>query len=78
MRIGDVVVGLKRARQALPSWFCIPASEERDAFPKYAERRGRPAVRTFAAYCGAPPGVRCRCGAQLSGHDPGDEDPRSP
>ena len=24
-------------------------------------------------YCVAPRGIRCRCGAQLHGHDPGDE-----
>jgi len=33
-----------------------------------------PPRRVYGAYCGAPPGIRCRCGAQLAGHDPGDED----
>lgn len=28
--------------------------------------------------CSAPPGIRCRCGSQLDGHDPGDEDPIRP
>jgi hypothetical protein len=29
--------------------------------------------RVIGPYCGAPLGVRCSCGAQLHGHDPGDE-----
>lgn len=49
-----------------PRWFCMPATVE-----EATEFRPR---RVYAAYCGAPPGIRCRCGAQLAGHDPGDED----
>lgn len=47
------------------AWFCIPATVE-----EATEFRPR---RVGGASCGAPPGVRCRCGAQREGHDPGDE-----
>lgn len=48
-----------------PRWFCMPQTVE-----EATEFRPR---RVYGAYCGAPQGVRCRCGAQLDGHDPGDE-----
>lgn len=49
------------------TWFCMPGFVE-----ETNEIRPR---RVYAAYCGAPSGVRCRCGAQLVGHDAGDEQP---
>jgi len=49
------------------SWYCLP--ETVDAATEFRPRR------VYRAYCGAPPGVRGRCSAQLRGHDPGDEDP---
>jgi len=57
-------------------WFCFPAFEE-PAFDYPAAGIRRP-VRKFAAYCGAPMGIRCHCGSQLAGHDFGDEDSRCP
>jgi len=48
-----------------PRWWCMPAHTEEAT--KY-----RP-MRRYAAYCSAPPGIRCKCGAQREGHDPGDE-----
>jgi hypothetical protein len=47
-------------------WFCLPGFVE----PATEFRRQR----VYRPYCGAPPGFDCRCGAQLHGHDPGDED----
>jgi hypothetical protein len=51
----------------VPTWWCSPEHVE-----EATEFRPR---RVIGAYCGAPPGHRCRCGPQLFGHDPGDEDP---
>ena len=49
-------------------WFCIPGWVE--PATEFQPQR------TYPPYCGAPPGYRCRCGAQLAGHDFGDEDVR--
>lgn len=61
------------------SWYCIAEQTVEGFDSPRQEQFGipQPGRRfTFAAYCGAPPGVRCSCGAQLDGHDPGDEDAR--
>jgi hypothetical protein len=42
-----------------------------DAVEPATELRRR---RVYLPYCSAPPAYRCRCGAQLRGHDRGDED----
>lgn len=57
---------------ASASWFCIP---EHDTDPVVL---GGKTYTRMAAYCGAPAGIRCRCGAQAVGHDPGDEDGKAP
>lgn len=52
-----------------PAWFCGDGAG-------VSESNGKKF--TLQGYCGAPGGIRCSCGAQKVGHDPGDEDPRSP
>lgn len=53
-------------RVFVASWFCIPGGNW------FGD------ARIVAPYCGAPDGYRCSCGAQLAGHDFGDEDPVRP
>jgi len=70
-------IDVGRERAFVFRYFCLKN------VPDFVERVGycsRERLRTyrFSDYCGAPPGVRCSCGAQLAGHDPGDEDPRAP
>jgi hypothetical protein len=48
------------------TWFCLLGFVE--PATQYCRQR------VYLPYCGAPSGFRCSCGAQLHGHDPGDED----
>jgi len=72
---------LTRALQPSPivgrAWFCFagPRRVEEVVPPPLP---GMPSKTLVLDYCGAPPGVRCSCGTQLAGHDPGDEDARAP
>lgn len=64
---GDVLWPPPDRRLAIvATWYCWP-----ELIEEAAEFRPR---RVIGAYCGARPGFRCRCGAQLHGHDPGGED----
>lgn len=56
------------------AWFCYAGSRRvvETVEPPYPLM---PRKTYVVDYCGAPPGVRCSCGSQFAGHDPGDEDP---
>lgn len=75
---GDVLWPPPDRRLAIVAcWFCIPEHVVEGPAPRRGGN-GAPLLGerwTFGAYCSAPQGVRCRCGAQRQGHDPGDEDP---
>ena|ERR1700761_1129570 len=68
-------IDVGRERAFVFTYFCMQNVTD------IVERFGygsRPRIIRLSAYCGAPDGVRCKCGAQLDGHDFGDEDSRAP
>lgn len=69
------VIDLVRGNPMNATWFCLAgknAVHETEVVGYGIHQRTRTYVVDF---CGAPPGVRCSCGTQLAGHDPGDEQP---